>query len=250
MEIAWHIGQAPSLKGFVLSQEDSLKELLRSQKSLIRFGDGEATIMEGGHIYFQRNTPELARRVRDIMREYGPESPYLIAVPPETTMARKRREGDQDLSLLWRKARFVFSDLLPDPLPTPLLDAMIFREDSRLPNSEIAYLWAESETIYFVHSNYKYFSDFNATLTDRDVRFVNLYGANAYRNIERVLSDITQHAETLEDATTSAVALVSGGPAGKVIVAELAARGLRAIDCGHYFDYKYYDLRRDSSKPS
>lgn len=244
METRYSSGSPTGLNHQILDQEASLAELFRTGKSLIRFGDGEATIMEGGHLYFQRNTPELMCRMRAIMKDYSRNSPYLIAVPPQVMLSFSESECAGKENKIWRKARYIFSSLLPESESPPLLDAMMFREDSLLKNSDISKLWVAAETVYFVNSNYKYYTDFCTNSKRQNVRFVSIFGANAYANISKVISEITRHADSVAGGAATTIALISAGPAAKVIVAELAARGIRALDCGHYFDYKFYDIRR------
>lgn len=231
----------------ILSQPKSLEELISSGKSLIRFGDGEATIIEGGHLYFQRNSADLMRRMRSIIQDYAFCAPYLIALPPEAMAPAVDGQAPKKNLKIWRKSGFIFSRTLPKSGIPPVLDAMMFREDTLLSNADISRIWVDYNTIYFVHSNYKYFIDFCSISKNQKIKFINISSANAYSNAARALTEITQHAKTLSDGLSSAIALVSGGPAGKVIVAELAMRGIRGVDVGHYFDYKFYDIRRDRS---
>jgi hypothetical protein len=245
MKVHFHLFGHPPFPHKILDQRASLEEIIKTGKSLIRFGDGEATIMEGGDLYFQKNTACLMHTMQTIMRNYTHDSPYLIAVPPQMLKSHDT-QSEEAPDERWHKAKFQFSANLPSSNLPPLLDAMIFREDTSLTTDEIAKIWEPYETIFFVHSNYKYFVDFSSSMKDKDVQFINLYGANSYVNVRSVLSRIDHHEDRSRQASKPAIALVSGGPAGKVIVAALSARGVRAIDCGHYFDYKFYNIRRTS----
>ena len=63
----------------VMSIDETLDELLRTQKSLVRFGDGEIIMIRGKSLYFQHSSPEIAQRLSDILRYQ--EDGLMVAIP-------------------------------------------------------------------------------------------------------------------------------------------------------------------------
>lgn len=63
----------------VLSASDTLDLIVKDNLSVIRFGDGEMTIMEGDNLGFQKTNPELAKRLKEIIQVDLPG--LLICVP-------------------------------------------------------------------------------------------------------------------------------------------------------------------------
>jgi len=58
------------LRGVFMEDSESLNELLKSRKSLIRWGDGESKIFFGGDLYFQPNSISLFLSLRKIVKKY------------------------------------------------------------------------------------------------------------------------------------------------------------------------------------
>jgi hypothetical protein len=131
------------------------------------------------------------------------------------------------------------------PRPWLYLDSFIFREDSELTNDEIKTLWKDESVIIFVHSNYKYYVDFAAGYPDKKIHFISVYSANAASSFGRVINEAIKYSDIASANGQKACALISAGPAGKAMVVRMAEAGLRALDMGHYFDYKFYELRRE-----
>src|SRR3954469_12628604 len=63
----------------VIGEKQTLAVIRERRASIARFGDGELEIMIGGGIYFQQQDPELARRLRGILR--SPRPNFLIGIP-------------------------------------------------------------------------------------------------------------------------------------------------------------------------
>lgn len=61
--------EAPGVldKPFIATAEDTLHELLSTQKSLVRFGDGEFITIEGGWLRFQRPDERLQARLIEVL---------------------------------------------------------------------------------------------------------------------------------------------------------------------------------------
>lgn len=52
----------------VMSVDDTIAELLETDKSLVRFGDGEFLMIRGGNIHFQNENKDLSELLADIVR--------------------------------------------------------------------------------------------------------------------------------------------------------------------------------------
>lgn len=63
----------------VMSIDETLDELIRTNKSLVRFGDGEIVMMKGNSLYFQEKSEVIARRLTEILRYQ--EEGLMVAIP-------------------------------------------------------------------------------------------------------------------------------------------------------------------------
>ena len=59
-------GRKPTVR--VYSMDETLDELLHSDKSLVRFGDGEIVMMKGKSLKLQQASPELAEGLKRMLR--------------------------------------------------------------------------------------------------------------------------------------------------------------------------------------
>ena len=78
----------------ILSLEQSLDTLIHSDKGIVRFGDGELSIMENGHINFQEPNKELGQRLEYILR--NPIDSCYIGVLDEINMLDFANRTEQD----------------------------------------------------------------------------------------------------------------------------------------------------------
>ena len=63
----------------VNSIEETVEHLVKSEDSLVRFGDGEIKLMAGKEIPFQKPDPALAERLKDILQTE--EAGLSVALP-------------------------------------------------------------------------------------------------------------------------------------------------------------------------
>lgn len=236
------VDRGPAGGKCLLNQKESIITLTASNKSLIRWGDGESTILLGGDVFFQNNSLTLFRKFIKLVRGYNNNSPYLMAMPNNYLNSSKSELYSINKYRTWVKTRYVFQLLFPKS--EIYLDSFIFREDSELSNEEIKALWRNEGTIIFVHSNYKYYYDFSAINPDKEVHYVPVYSANADILCDQVIREVIKLSGSASSNGKKVCALISAGPAGKIMVVRLAEAGVRALDMGHYFDYKFYGLKR------
>ena len=71
----------------ILNTDESIDVIKNSNKSLVRYGDGEMSIILGGFINFQKYDEVLSRRLREILK--SSESNLEIGIP----LAIKNTDG-------------------------------------------------------------------------------------------------------------------------------------------------------------
>ena len=64
---------------FVNSIEETVEHLVKSEDSMVRFGDGEIKLIAGKEIPFQKPDPALAERLKDILQTE--EAGLSVALP-------------------------------------------------------------------------------------------------------------------------------------------------------------------------
>jgi hypothetical protein len=232
-------------QGKFLNKEESLNLLVNTNKSLIRWGDGESTILTGGNLYFQNNSFKLVKKFHLFVRKYSNKSNYLIAIPTEYLKKSKNNLSLDNKYKMWLYTRFVYW-LYFKKIDVTYLDSFIFRENTSLKNTAIEKLWINKKHVFFVHSNFKYFFDFKEKYKSLfKTYFIQIPSANAFNYSTNVINKLLKIIKDKELLQNEICILISAGPAGKIIVVEMSNKGFQALDMGHYFDYKFYELRRD-----
>ena len=200
--------------------------------------------MGGGGLYFQKNSVDLFLKFNVMVRESSLDVPYVIAVPGRFLSISKNKLKEEKKYKAWRFTRYVY-DCYFKKKSTIYLDSFLFRENSQIDNNVISKLWKDERFIIFVHNNYKYFCDFKSRYEDKETAFVQITSSNSYQKYSEILESIELAAVKLSKNKKDICILASAGPTGKVLTYDLSYLGYRVLDMGHYFDYKFYEIRRD-----
>ncbi len=226
----------------IIGEEETIEHLLSTGKSLIRWGDGETSILLGRSLAFQSNSLSLMQYYRMIVKSYGVDSRYMLALPTKYLRMTGHKLQETGKRHQWHPTRYACNLFFPKG-KVKYADAFIFREETSLANSEIEKLWVNSKHVILMHNNYKYFIDFAAKYPGIDCHFIPVLPCGAYGRAGEYMQNAFKSAKAFGLAETRV--LVSAGPAGKPIVFWLSQRGLISYDMGHYFDYKFYGLVRE-----
>jgi hypothetical protein len=214
----------PGARFEVQTEWDTLRAIGERRASIARYGDGELMIMLGYGIYFQEYDPELARRLRHIIRRPRPD--FLIGLPPFETMSITKEVWKKR----WQRFRRLFSYLVRDgaeyhstALSRP---ASVGNREPEEYYRVFSSLWAGRDLV-LVHNT-------AATVEHpmfrqaRSVRHVACPPEHAFRDyaglLERTSAFLT---------TPDVLFLIAAGPTACVLAWDLAERGVQALDVGH-----------------
>lgn len=221
----------------ILSQKEGIEYLIKERKALIRWGDGETTIFAGGSINFQKNYYSLMFSFWDIVKNYSHNSLYILAIPKNIIESDNKEIEKKDLWLLTKL--IINSFFNANGL---YLDSMMFREDSSLENKDIEKLWIDYKNIIFLHNNYKYYNDFKNKYHDKKIDFISVPSANSFEQNKKIINSINYIVH--ENNGTTCI-LLSSGPSSKYIIKRIMNNSsIFCLDMGHYFDYKFYNIKR------
>ena len=165
-------------------------------------------------------------------------------MPNEFLLQTKNQLKKRNKYNTWKYTRYVF-DLYFKKQHIQYLDSFIFRENTTLDNDLIEKLWENEKVIFFIHNNYKYFIDFKKKYSgEKKIIFFQVTSANSFNQMNTIIHKINQKQQDLHVKKEDICILISAGPAGKAYVFELSENNYRILDMGHYFDYKFYGIRR------
>lgn len=200
--------------------------------STIRFGDGEFGLLLGKRgIHYQDVDIELRQTMEKIIKEYCPSSPYILGIPLFITVPNNQLDK-YNLKYLW--------------LPGKILYRMLFPKTSLYFNSHFFYKVSNLKNFLLKTTNGRNIvwvtNDLNiVSLKEREkiffpqalsISYIETPGKNAFSVYESLYN------KALGCATEkNTVIFIACGPAGKVLVYDLAIQGVLAHDIGHGINF-------------
>lgn len=215
-----------------LTLEQSIDELIGCNKSLIRFGDGEAAICLGRGIYFQKFDDRLQAGLLRILREYTNDSPYLLALPNEYLVDYLFKIPLSRI-LMWADSRYVMRKYLRKDMVAG--DAFLFRQyivaENKV-NIPITRLWQQFEHIICVGGNIDP-TMVGTLFAGKELTCIPVAQENGFDDYDKVLSQILElfNGATALDKGNSLIVL-SAGPVAKLLGYSLANSEYRVYDVG------------------
>ncbi len=200
----------------VLSVADTVK-LLQDGASLARLGDGEFNLALGKRaICYQKNSPKLQRRMREILSH--PNGKCLVGIPPRPTQPGFFRE------YFTRYPRI----LSMMNLNTTYANANISRNNEFLVPGikEYRKIW-DGKTVVFIYSSAGRF-DITPDLFSniKTYHHIDIGARDAFEQYDDIMSQACEY-------PTDYLFLIACGPAATVFAYDLCAMGYQAIDIGH-----------------
>lgn len=231
LERALHYGvralaalRIPGASMDVADEWQTLKTIREGRASIARYGDGELEIMIGGGIHFQESDPELARRLRRILR--SPRENFLIGIPNFDGLQIKTqsRKGS------WQRYRRLFSHLVRRD--AAYHSAFVSRPASIVGLESAEYfhawesLWAGRQIVIIHHAAAT--AQHALFHSASGVSFVPCAAQHTFREYAALLERAAAHA-----TTPDVLFLIAAGPTAGVLAWDLAERGAQALDIGH-----------------
>ncbi|EDY19383.1 protein of unknown function DUF1792 [Chthoniobacter flavus Ellin428] len=208
----------------VAGETETLRAIRERCASIARYGDGELEIMIGGAISFQEQAPELACRLRRILREPRPN--FLIGIPNFDALQIKT----EDRKGSWQRYRRMFSHLVRRG--AEYHSAFVSRPASIVGLESAEYfaawqtVWAGREIVVVHHTTAT--AEHPMFRTAGRVNFEFCPAKNAFREYASVLERTAAHC-----SRPDVLFLIAAGPTAGVLAWDLAERGAQALDIGH-----------------
>jgi hypothetical protein len=207
---------------------------MRTKKSLIRFGDGEALALLGKPLWFQDPAPGTREALFEAFFTYDEHADYLLCVQGPAFLSASEIRDRDETGKLWRNnaklrgleaiARHVGARV------APVFDASTYRDGLEDP----APLWAGASHVIIV-ANRRVFLE-----NEKRERFqgVNLHHievpeVDVYPHLERVCAEVRAAVEETKLPLRDVPVIVSAGVVGKIIVLQLMSQ-YRVLDLGAF----------------
>lgn len=228
--------------------DETIDELLHTEKSMVRFGDGEIVMIKGGSLMLQKAAPEIAEGLAEILRYT--EDDLIVTIPGIFETLSDHRKASRQF---W-KDHLLFCRKIYEKYCNP---------------DRIYYSTFVSRCYYYLEDRSgvgKQFAKIRKIWENRDVVIVegekthNGVGNDLFdtaRSIERIIcppSDAYGAIPAIMDACMGyekdRLFVLSVGVAAKFLAVELFRRGYRVLDIGNMdLEYEWY-VRRAEGKIS
>lgn len=209
-----------------MTVDETINDVCKKNKSIIRVGDGEMNILRGEGVSYQKWSPELQAGMEDVLKKYFRNTDVYLLCMPGQFLTPRSYELEWKHLMSWAFSRKLFSEKYDVEITYG--DAFLFAKGNE---SKYEKIWTSTniDEIIFVHNNIKYACQFEHKYGIK-TKFVQIPNENVFSlkdDIERKILDL---------AGENSMVLISAGPAAKIMVMDLSERGIWCIDTGHCWD--------------
>ncbi len=222
----------------ILTSEETLEILLSCDKSLIRFGDGELSIIEGEGIACQKYDINLSKRLREILKTK--DKKFIIGINREFYYPNPYNPLLNNTELNFR--------LFNVPYFRSILNKYIDYETTYCNGTitsisqdmiiegvyeKFRKIWNKKEILIVTNKNIINKISYNIFDNALHVKYVYVPSTNAWDVYSYIYKDVIKNnKETL--------IIAMAGPTAKILVYDLTLIGYRVLDLGHLM--KAYDF--------
>lgn len=224
--------------------DETIDELLHTEKSMVRFGDGEIVMIRGGSLMLQKASPEIAEGLAEILRYT--EDDLIVTIPGifETLSDHRKasRQFWRDHLLFCRKTYEKYCN--PDRIYySTFVSRCYYYLDDRsgvgAQFAKIRKIW-ENRDIVIVEGEKTHNGVGNDLFdTAGSIERIICPPSNAYGAIPAIMDACT-------DYEKDRLFVLSVGVAAKFLAVELFRLGYRVLDIGNMdLEYEWYVRRTD-----
>ncbi len=229
-EIAQISSQMPKLRenlGFknVKSIDETIEELINSNKSISRFGDGEFSLIFGESIGYQTFHPKLKRKMKEILRYENQD--LMVAIPDIWGGATMQ---------FWKKYVAYNKELLVPLLKNSVqyYSSLVSRINSKDRFEKFKKIW-QGKDIVFVEGKASRLGVGNDLFSGaRSIKRILCPAKDAFDKYDEIF-------EACKTVSKDKLFILALGPTATVLAYDLAKEGYRALDLGHIdIEYEWF----------
>lgn len=218
----------PKYENLVTLDSATLKNRLLAGHSIIRLGDGEAMLLTGRSIHYQKFSPELRRQLLTIIENYHKDSKYILAIPLFALTESAKSLNSRKRLRIWRLFRNLFKIKFSSKLP--YADAVMFYHKGTFEEYILPAVLGKNIILLTKAENYNtslqnYFKD-----NDLEVDFIPTPSQDTFTEIAEISKRVKS---ALVASTRPSVLLIASGPAAKALAYQFTEDGIQCIDLGH-----------------
>ncbi len=239
------------LKGYkIKSPDETLDELIKEKKSIVRFGDGEFDIIFGNNIPFQNTSEKLMKKLNEILQ--SDEKDLLIGIYNAVNSKYLKKYGDLAKSF-WinynEKNKFKLYKLLNKSKQYYSTQFTRFYYDYKKKRGIKKYvkklktLWDKKDILIIEGEKSRLGIGNDLFDNTKSIQRIICPNENAFDFYDKILK------ETLK-VNKNKLILISLGPTAKVLGYDLYKYGYQVIDVGHVdIEYEWFRRKIKSKVP-
>lgn len=230
----------------VINCEKTINELVNSQKSIIRYGDGEFNIINGNNIRFQEFDKNLKQELEQLLQI--DDVNIMVAIPDAFSDLSKHNKSAQKF---WQKYMVTHRANLYKKLDfnKTYYDAFISRSYLEYLNNKnhnvifknLKKIW-QNKDIVLVEGEFSRLGYKNDLFeSSKSIKRILCPAENAYNSIEKII-------EACRTFSKDVLFIIALGPTATILGYKLHNLGYRALDLGHIdIDYEWF-LKKATKK--
>ena len=219
----------------VMSIDETLDELLATDKSLVRFGDGEFSLINGNSIAYQEYQEDLAQEMREILINADKEDNVLVCLPEIFEIFKGNFLQNNDSENFWKNeldyhGRF-FQEICQAKKygSTWISRCYIDNKDKSQATTQfekIKALFADEDILIVEGATTRAGVGNDLFNNVRSIKRIICPSHHAFSKVDVIQQAILDHAE-------GRLILLMLGPTAKILAYRLSRLGYRALDLGH-----------------
>ncbi|MBV7365558.1 SP_1767 family glycosyltransferase [Streptococcus vulneris] len=219
----------------VMSIDETLDDLIATDKSLVRFGDGEFSLINGNSIAYQEYQEDLAQEMREILINADKEDNVLVCLPEIFEIFKGNFLQNNDSENFWKNeldyhGRF-FQEICQAKKygSTWISRCYIDNKDKSQATTQfekIKALFADEDILIVEGATTRAGVGNDLFNNVRSIKRIICPSHHAFSKVDVIQQAILDHAE-------GRLILLMLGPTAKILAYRLSRLGYRALDLGH-----------------
>ena len=229
----------------ILSVEESLDKIITQKKSVCRFGDGELDVILGKSLGFQKSTPEISKRLLDVLTT---EQDFcFVGIPDAINNFDNITEESKEFWVdnMSRVRKIWLKYLKPNRvyLTANLTRLYIRYKDKSMCEKnfeKLKNIWKDRDVVICEGAQTRIGVGNDIMNGCKSIKRIICPSENAFDKYDQIIT-------TLKKQKKDSLFLIALGPTATLLAYEMAKNGYQALDVGH-FDIEYEWFLRNSTK--
>lgn len=220
-----------------LNPEETFNHIIDNNLSIVRFGDGEFSLIRGASVYFNDWHQKYNKKLREaLLKTLASQKPSVLLCFPEEYLKKTKqeliKEGKGSEYPYWINSKMI----LHNYLDTKKMYGSSFAFYPKL-NTGIDYSklkkYLNSKHVIIITSNTARFADIHLGKTTHLIEAPKSDSFDSIPSLKKILEHTLVENNIPKE---EALVMVSMGPAAKAMVNDLVDEGLVVWDAGQFFD--------------